>query len=105
MAVAGLGNPDAPVAVVLLSDGRILMAANTDAISDRSLSLLVSDDQGRSWSIIARLEDKGNTKRSAVRYPDMERLPTGEILLTYSTFSKHGIRAQFFNEAWINSRD
>ena len=100
--IAGLENPDAPVAAILLSDGRILMAANTDRASAENMSLLVSGNHGRSWQKVAELDNFGTGAQRDLRYPDLERLTTGEILLTYSTFSKQGIRAHLFNEAWIN---
>ncbi len=48
--VPDVSNPDATVAALLLSDGRILMAANSDAKSKDSLLLLVSDNQGQTWT-------------------------------------------------------
>lgn len=103
--VVDVANPDAPVAAVLLSNGSILMAANNSATSDRSMSLMLSKDGGQSWKTIHELEDFGTQKRSAVRYPDMERLINGDILLTYSVFSKRGIRAITLNETWVNAHE
>jgi hypothetical protein len=31
----------------------------------------------------------------------LRRLPRGEILLSYSTDNKRGIRAWVFNDAWV----
>ena len=100
-----VANPGSPVAALLLSDGRILMAANNDASSAQSLSLMVSRDRGRHWTTLYDIEKSGPEKRRAVRYPDLESLATGEILLTYSTYSRGAIRGQVFNEAWLNSRE
>jgi len=90
-------NPSAPVAALLLSDGRILIAMNDDAARSNSLSLALSDDEGASWSVIHTLEDEGGD----ARYPMLRRLPDGQIVLTYSHGSKKGVRAFVFNEPWV----
>lgn len=93
-----LPNPNAPVAAIRLSGGRILMAFNDDPVHGRTLALAISSDEGLTWQRVAVLESgDGN-----VRYPDFARLPDGSILLAYSFGSKMGIRAHVFNEAWVD---
>ncbi len=99
--LAGVPNPDAPVAALRLDDGRILMAFNDDPRRASDLTLAVSDDGGRSWKRIARLEESGREAPAVYRYPDLARLDDGSFLLAYSTFAKGGIRAHRFNMAWI----
>ncbi len=48
------------------------------------------------------LESGDQVADGSARYPDMERLDNGNILITHSINAKHGIRAQIFNEAWVN---
>ena len=92
-----LPNPNAPVAALRLSTGEVLMAFNDSATDSSLLRLAVSADRGRTWRRIATLEDGGGK----ARYPAMERLEDGSILLSYSFGSKRGIRAYVFNEAWV----
>ena len=89
-------NPNAPVAAVLLTSGALLMAFNDSPTDARILRLAVSHDQGRTWQVTRTFEPDGGN----LRYPDMARLPDGNIVLTYSTGSKRGIRAHVFNDAW-----
>lgn len=99
-----LANPDAPVAALALSDGRLLVAYNNDPDLANRLDLAVSDDQGRNWKHLIVLEDLGDRKDSKLRYPALARLDSGEIVLAYSYGSKRGIRVQVFNEAWLNAQ-
>ena len=99
-----LPNPNAPVAALRLSDGRLLMAYNNHATRADTMMLALSTDAGRSWQDIRLLEDHGADADSAVRYPMMHRLASGEILLVYSHSAKRGIRALLFNEAWVDAQ-
>lgn len=93
-------NPSAPVAALPMGDGRILMAMNDDAAGADRLRLAVSEDEGANWRAIHTLEDDGGD----ARYPMMMRLPSGEILLSYSHDTKRGIRAHLFNTAWVDAQ-
>ena len=53
-----LANPDAAIAGVALSDGRILMAVNNLEVGRNAMSLLVSVDRGATWQSIYQLEDQ-----------------------------------------------
>lgn len=90
-------NPGSPVAAVRLRDGDLLMVYNDDPVHSRTLSLARSSDKGRTWRRIRTLD----VDASAVRYPALARLADGNLLLTYSTGSKTGIRAHVFNDAWV----
>ncbi len=92
-----VAHPSAPVAALPLGEGRILMAMNRLPGSGEGLHLAVSADEGESWRRLVTLEDDGG----AARYPMLRRLPRGEILLSYSTDNKRGIRAWVFNDAWV----
>lgn len=96
-------NPDSPVSAISLSDGRILMVFNDSEISAGGLSMAVSQDEGLSWNRLGRIGGKSAEIGQVNRYPDMEMLDDGTILLTYSSHGKKGIRAHIFNEAWVRS--
>ena len=92
-----LPNPDAPVAAVRLSDGRILMLYNDAADRADTLRFAVSSDGGRTWQPGRRLDGPG---KGALRYPMMMVLGNGRIAATYSTGSKSGIVAHEFSADW-----
>lgn len=95
-----LPNPDAPVAATLTRDGKILMAYNDAPDHARTLALALSEDGGRTWQQIAKIEDG----EEDVRYPSLRRLSNGDYLLAYSFGSKTGIRAHVFNDAWVGQQ-
>lgn len=53
-----LANPGSALAAVALQKGRILAVANDVEKDRRRLSLLLSEDQGRSWRVLHRFEDR-----------------------------------------------
>lgn len=97
---SGIPNPSAPVAALPVGEGRILMAMNDDPSGAHSLSLCISTDEGQSWRVIHTLEQNAGD----ARYPMLRRLPSGDVLLTYSCDTKRGIRAVVFNQAWIDAQ-
>lgn len=90
-------HPNAPVAALLLSGGRILMARNGHGKTSALLELAVSADEGASWQVIHRFK----REPGEARYPMLRRLADGRILLAYSHHSKRGVRVVLFNEAWV----
>ncbi len=92
-----LPNPSAPVAAVRLSDGRLLMAFNDDPKRAETLTLAISADGGRVWTRGAVL---AGSVPGDLRYPAMQVLGDGRIVLTYSSGSKAGIAAHVFTESW-----
>ncbi len=53
-----LVNPDAGLEGLALPDGRVLVVLNDVDVERDALSLVVSDDGGRSWTTVHRLEDQ-----------------------------------------------
>lgn len=92
-----IAHPNAPVAALPVSGGRLLMALNGDADSADLLHLALSEDDGVTWRVIHTLDRKPGD----ARYPMLRRLPEGDILLTYSQGTKTGLRAVVMNEAWV----
>lgn len=90
-------NSSAPVAALSLGGERILAVMNDDAERRHELRVSLSEDGGNSWRMIHRLRDDAGD----ARYPMLRRLPTGDILLTYSHSTKRGIRAHILNDAWV----
>lgn len=96
-----LPNPDAPVDVLPMSDGRLLIAFN-DSPSGRSvLRLAASSDRGATWERLATLEDEPGGRFA---YPYMIRARDGRLHLVYSWQMKR-IRHVTFNEAWLRARE
>lgn len=97
-------NLNAPVASLALDENTVLMAYNPAETHSNSLALAVSGDRGRTWRQIYMLEDNGDTPGSSTRYPALQRLPDGKIVLAYSRQFKRGIRVIVLDEAWVRSR-
>lgn len=91
-----LPNPSAPVAALPLGEDRILMVANDDPGGADRLSLLLSEDVGTTWRATRVLEENG----AGARYPILQALPDGQIMLAYSIGNKRGLRVRSFNLAW-----
>jgi predicted neuraminidase len=53
-----LVNPDAALGGLALPGGRVLVALNDVPLERDALSLVLSDDEGRSWTTLHRLEDQ-----------------------------------------------
>lgn len=96
----GIANPSAPVAALGLGEGRILMAMNDQAGAADSLRLALSEDEGVSWRVLKELEKDGGD----ARYPMLRRFGEDGFVLSYSHGTKRGIRACYFNMAWVESQ-
>ena len=92
-----IAHPNAPVAALPVSGGRMLMALNGDAESADLLHLALSEDEGVTWRVIHSLDRKPGD----ARYPMLRRLDNGDILFVYSHGTKTGLRAVVMNEAWV----
>jgi predicted neuraminidase len=77
-----LVNPDAGLAGLALPDGRVLVALNEVDDERDALSLVVSDDGGRSWITVHRLEDQVADR---IRPPDDARYARTVEALARST--------------------
>ncbi|MEO1139787.1 MAG: exo-alpha-sialidase [Pseudomonadota bacterium] len=97
VAATDMPNPSAPVAALALGAGRILMAANDDPSGQDRMRLLLSDDEGASWRVLQELEPNG----AGARYPMLQTLQGGEIVLAYSVGNKQGLRVHVLNAAWV----
>jgi predicted neuraminidase len=98
-----LANPDAAIAGVSLSDGRILVALNNLEVGRNALSLLVSADRGASWKSICQLEDQ---QKNALVSPDSLRKPVSNWRskpkpLLRMRMATHTPRSA--TNAWINN--
>lgn len=93
-------NPSAPVAALPLGDGRILLAANSDADAPDDLILSVSADEGESWTPRHRIGGDG----AALRYPMLRSLGEGRIALSYSQGTKRGVRVHVMTRAWVEAQ-
>jgi predicted neuraminidase len=102
----GLPNPNSPVMGVRLRDGAILLAFNNSASSRDDLSLALSRDVGRRWTILHTFEEGDRTtngSRVNFGYPYVIRASDGVIHLVYSWHHTH-VKHVSFNEAWIRQR-
>ena len=96
-----LPNVDSGVCALRLPDGRLICAVN-DA-KDRSrenLRLALSADDGKSWRIIATLDEEPGME---VSYPYMILGSNGRVLMVYSALGDE-IRYAEFNTAWIDAQ-
>jgi predicted neuraminidase len=95
-------NPGSSLEVIVLQDGRWLMACNdTEEERDR-LSLLVSEDEGRTWPLRRRLEPSDDRGRS-FGYPSLLQTRDGQIHVTYTTAGTDGntIRHAVIDPQWL----
>ena len=66
-----LANPNAAIAGVVLSDGRILAALNNIEEGREALSLVVSTDGGANWKSLYQLEDQQGVSIEPTRYAQL----------------------------------
>ena len=101
-----LPNPNSPVMGVRLQDGAVLLVFNNSAESRDNLSLALSKDGGRRWSIIHTFEEgerAGDGSRVNFSYPYIIQASDGVVHLVYSWHHTH-IKHVSFNETWIRQR-
>jgi len=94
-------NPGASLEVIQLISGNWLMVYNDVDDGRYSLSVTISDDDGKSWKWKRNLE---NTKGASFSYPSVIQAKNRKIHVTYSYFSKEGkkaIKHVAFDEKWI----
>ncbi|QGX99515.1 hypothetical protein EI983_15060 [Roseovarius faecimaris] len=92
-----IANPSAPVAALALGNGLVLMAMNDQPAAADTLRLVLSEDEGLTWRVLKELEKDGGD----ARYPMLRRLGEDGFVLSYSHGTKRGIRAFYFNMAWV----
>ncbi len=94
-------NPGASLEVIKLKSGNWLMVNNDVDDGRYSLSAAISDDEGKSWKWKRNLE---NTKGASFSYPSVIQAKSGNIHITYSSFTIEGqkaIKHVTFMENWI----
>lgn len=96
---AGLANPNAPVAALLLNEDLILVVANDDPHGGDRLSLLTYRPSTAAWHHLRELEANGVN----ARYPVLRLNEDGTILLAYSTGNKTGLRLHHFSRSWAEA--
>ena len=102
---SALPNPDAAISAIRTTDGSLLLAFN-DSERDRSdLSLAVSRDAGRSWSVVHRFEapqplPPGRAARFA--YPWLVQTSDESFHLLY-TWDRSRIVHLRFDREWLGS--
>lgn len=94
-------NPGASIEVIQLKSGNWLMVYNDVDDGRYSLSVAISDDEGKSWKWKRNLE---NIKGASFSYPSVIQVKNETIHVTYSYFSEEGkkaIKHVSFMENWI----
>ena len=94
-----LQNPDAAVAVVRLSDGRLLMAYNPSMGNRNRMALALSEDGGH-WTHVVDLEQ--GEAAAEFSYPALA-VSGDSIDMTY-TYLRQTIKHVRFNIAWLNAK-
>lgn len=78
-------NPGSGSDMVRLADGRWLLANNDTEDGRHSLALHVSEDEGKTWTILTHLE-KDEQKKNRFHYPAIIQDQEGRIHVSYSYF-------------------
>ncbi|MEI7864041.1 MAG: sialidase family protein [Chthoniobacterales bacterium] len=96
-----LPNFDSGVCGLRLPDGRLICALNDAKNRKReNLRLALSPDDGKSWQVIATLEEEPGAEFS---YPYMIIGNNGRVQMVYSALG-HEVRYAEFNVAWIDQQ-
>ena len=100
-------NPGSGLEAIRLASGRWLMVCNDTESGRHRLSLLVSDDEGRTWKRARCLEDDATATGAGWHsYPSVIQSHDGSIHVTYSyhlSGSEKSIKWAHFSEAWLLS--
>ena len=97
-------NPGSSLEVTRLSDGRWLMIANDTETSRDRLTVMLSDDEGRTWNVRRQVEPS-DPPGMTFAYPSVIQTRDGLIHLTYTYTSTAGrcIRHTVLNTEWIEA--
>jgi predicted neuraminidase len=93
-----LPGPDAPVALLRLASGRLLLAGNPQS-GKEAMELWLSSDDGQSW-VMKRTVEAASDGGADFSAPALLQARDGRIHLTY-TWRQQGIRHAAFTEAWL----
>jgi len=94
-----LPNPNSGFDMIKLRDNMYLAAINYSFHGRSNLSMLLSQDKGRTWRTIKVLE---NTPGQEYSYPSISRSKSGLYHITY-TYERRKIKHIVFNEAWVRN--
>ena len=94
-----LPNPNSGFDMIKLRDNMYLAAINYSFHGRSNLSMLLSQDKGRTWRTIKVLE---NTPGQEYSYPSISRSNSGLYHITY-TYERRKIKHIVFNEAWVRN--
>ncbi len=100
-------NPGSSVECIVLQSGRWLLICNDTLDGRHILSAYLSEDEGATWPVSRRIEDRERGQGS-FSYPSVIQAKDGTIHCTYS-YSGAGIQGStikhvHFNEAWITGQ-
>jgi predicted neuraminidase len=100
---AELPNPGSGLDGVRLSNGRWLLVYNDTTNGRNSLAVSLSADEGATWTVTRRLEDRPS---GSYHYPTVIQTKDDRIHVVYSTFTDEGKSMQHaeFEEAWVSGR-
>lgn len=93
-----LPNPDAPLALLRLSSGHLLLAGNPQA-GKEALQLWLSADEGKTWTM-KRTVETASDGAADFSAPALLQGRDGRIHLTY-TWRQQAIRHAVFGAAWL----
>lgn len=91
-------NPNSALDLLRLKSGTVVMALNPIRANRDQLSLVISDDDAKTWKVYRDVE-KAEGEYS---YPAIIQTSDGRIQVTYS-YHRAGIKHVTVNEAWIRA--
>jgi predicted neuraminidase len=95
---SGFANPGSAAQLLRLRSGNLLLVFNDSPSERRPLSIALSPDEGRSWTLPKAVADGDST----YSYPAAIQTPDGLIHVLYSR-GRESIRHTVLNEPWIAS--
>jgi predicted neuraminidase len=96
-------NPGSGLDAIRLANGHWILIANDIAEGRNRLSLLLSEDEGRTWKTRRALEDQS---KGSFHYPALIQGKDGDLHIVYSYFNDEGKTMKYvrLTEEWIRSR-
>lgn len=100
-----LPNPNAAVTGLRLESGEILMVSNNQHDKRNNLSLMYSNNNGRTWQLLHELEQEKNTDEVEYQfsYPALRQTADGQFHVLY-TWNKKRIKHIRFDQQWLSER-
>ena len=100
-------NPGSRADGIILRDGKWIIVGNDLEDGRYRLSVLMSDDEGRTWKWRKVIEEHPKDAQISVAYPSVWQDCDGLIHVAYSYHSPEGktIKHAVFNEEWIMSKE